>query len=101
MNDYVVMEKKGNYNERFFQIKYCDIKKAYLLKDLDYGTGTFIKILHKLVLRNISMISFGDSHFNVNVILQSNSASTKTKYLLQKPRNIVINFVSGPKQGEK
>ncbi len=46
-------------------VKYDLEKKSYFLKDLEDGTGTFIKIAPKIVLRNNAVISFGQTHFAV------------------------------------
>ena len=55
-------EEKG-FGKRHFQIKYDLTRKTYLLKDMEDGTGTFIKIAPKWTLKNNSIISFGDIHF--------------------------------------
>ena len=55
-------EEKG-FGKRHFLIKYDPEQKKYFLKDLEEGTGTFIKIAPKWELRNNSVISFGETHF--------------------------------------
>ena len=57
-------DEKG-FGKRHFVIKYNTEKKNYFLKDLEDGTGTFIKIAPKMVLKNNTIISFGDIHFAI------------------------------------
>lgn len=79
-NDFIVDCKAKVFEKRYFMIKHCNVRKAYLLKDLEYGTGTFIKVSPRCVLKNNSIISFGDIHFCVSIMAQFNSASTKVLY---------------------
>ncbi len=59
----MVPQEERGFGKRHFLIKYDTEKKTYYLKDLEEGTGTFIKIAPKWALRNNSVISFGDIHF--------------------------------------
>jgi len=59
----VVSSEEKGFGKRHFQIKFDIEKKGYLLRDLEDGTGTFIKIFPKWILKNNSIISFGDIHF--------------------------------------
>jgi pSer/pThr/pTyr-binding forkhead associated (FHA) protein len=51
-------------------IKYVLDKNFYIIKDLGEGTGTFIKIEKQVILRNGHIISFGDSHMVIGLVLE-------------------------------
>jgi len=50
-------------------IKFSNEANSYLLKDLGEGTGTFIKIERPCVLKNGHIISFGENHMVVGIIV--------------------------------
>ena len=73
-NDYVVPSEERGFGKRHFVIKYMDDKSNYFLKDLDDGTGTFVKVYPKIILKNNTIISFGNIHFAV-VLAQTKTLS--------------------------
>ena len=90
MNDYIVPQDEKGFGKRHFVIKFCPEKKCYLLKDLEDGTGTFIKISPKVALKNNSIISFGDIHFAV--IFPPKDQENKN--------TMIIKFLEGPRAKE-
>ena len=46
-----------------FEIKYDLERNVYLIKDGSHGTGTFIKISPKRILRNMAAIWIGEVQF--------------------------------------
>ena len=50
-------------------IKYDLGRKAYMIKDLGDGNGTFIKIVPRFTLFSGCMISFGEVHLTVQIKL--------------------------------
>lgn len=85
-------EEKG-FGRRHFVIKYSIERKIYILKDLEEGTGTFIKINPKLTLRNNSIVSFGDIHFAVIF-------PPVDPILPEAKPSILVKFLEGPKAKE-
>lgn len=67
----------------FFVIEYDTISRLYSLKDMDRGTGTFLRIEKPMPLRDGIIVSFGDSHMLVSI--SSNS------------QDIDLKFIDGPK----
>jgi hypothetical protein len=49
-------------------IKFSTLNRAYRIKDLSEGTGTFVRIINPTPLKEISVISFSDSHMMVNIV---------------------------------
>ena len=58
--DYLLPIKRCNNPGRFFKIQYLKKLNEYILKDLNKGIGTFIKIQDSMYLRNKSIINIGD-----------------------------------------
>ena len=81
-NDIVVAPEEQGMGEKHLMIQYSMETKGYSIKDLGEGTGTFVKIESRLVLRQGSIVSFGDSHMVVNVRLSD---------------KIQLKFLDGPK----
>lgn len=52
--------------KRHFEIKYDILKDLYRIKNL-FGSGLFVKIEKKLLLRNNSIFSFSTSHIIVKI----------------------------------
>lgn len=50
----------------YFVIRYIQEKNAYAIKDMGDGSGTFLKISYKCILKDNSTICFGDIHFTVS-----------------------------------
>jgi hypothetical protein len=42
----------------------------YVLRDLGEGTGTFMKVEKQTILKNGNIISFGDSHMVIGLVLE-------------------------------
>ena len=70
--------------KQHFQIQYSSGK--YLLQDLNDGTGTFVRLDRPFLLRNNSIVSFGDSHLWF----------TLENYLVP---SVTLKFIDGPKVG--
>ncbi len=45
-------------------------KNGYFLKDMGEGTGTFIKVDQYFILKNGHIVSFGESHMVVGLVLE-------------------------------
>lgn len=75
--------------QRYFCITYDTKKKKYILKDMEDGSGTFIKIMFKQALRAHNLISFGDSLFTVDL--------RPTYKVGEKGEDLIIEFIVGPK----
>jgi hypothetical protein len=44
------------------------------LKDLGEGSGTFIKVETNFVLKNGHIVSFGENHMVVGIVLEKNTS---------------------------
>ena len=51
-------------------IKYNIEKNFFNLRDVGDGSGTFIKVDREMVLKNGHIVSFGDSHMVVGLVLE-------------------------------
>ena len=89
INDIILPQTEKGVGRRHFLIQYKPIAGGvYLLKDLGDGMGTFIRIIHPLLLRNNFIISFGESHMLVAI---EDSV----------PSRLVLRFIDGPKVEQK
>ena len=75
-------------------IKYDPENKVYLLKDLKHGTGTFLKISNKRIIKDKIIISFGAITF---VIVPDYKP---IPYCVSIFRRLNIKFLEGLKSGE-
>ena len=57
------------FGTKYFVIKFSNEQNNYLLKDLGEGTGTFIKVERDFVLKNGHIVSFGENHMVVGIIV--------------------------------
>jgi hypothetical protein len=71
LND-VILPKGDGFGERHFMIKYMYEKNYYIIKDLGEGSGTFIKVQKETILKNGHIVSFGDFHMVVGLVLDKN-----------------------------
>lgn len=71
MND-ILLPKCEGFGSWHFAIKYVPDKNHYILRDLGEGTGTFIKVQKQTILKNGHIISYGDSHMVVGIVLEKN-----------------------------
>lgn len=60
--DYLLPLKHYDKIGRFFKIQYISKINEYIIKDLDNGLGTFIKIQDSIYIRDSSMVNIGDSY---------------------------------------
>lgn len=67
VNDYITPGKEIGWGRKHFVIKYKVDKNAYFIKDLIEGTGTFIKIASKTLIKDHSIYSFADINFTVAI----------------------------------
>lgn len=63
INDYIIPKEEAGFGKRHFLIKYDPENRKYFLKDIPEGSGTFIKIPQKMLLKQNNVISFGEYHF--------------------------------------
>ncbi len=56
--------------KRHFEIKYDILRDSYRIKNL-FGSGLFVKIEKKLLLRNNSIFSFSTSHIIVKISMDA------------------------------
>ena len=68
MCDYVLPIGEG-FGAKHFVIKFSNEQNNYLLKDLGEGTGTFIKVERDFVLKNGHIVSYGENHMVVGIIV--------------------------------
>jgi hypothetical protein len=68
LND-VVLPSEESFGSRHFQIKFSIEQNSYFLKDLGEGTGTFIKVGKRFVLKNGHIVSFGENHMVIGIIV--------------------------------
>lgn len=68
LND-VVLPAADNFGARHFQIKFSNEHNCYTIKDLGDGSGTFIKVQKQFILKNGHIVSFGDNHMVVGIIV--------------------------------
>ena len=69
LND-VILPKAEGFGPRHFAIQYSIDKNGYFLKDTGEGTGTFLRVDRQFVLKNGHIVSFGDSHMVVGLVLE-------------------------------
>ena len=75
-------------------IKYDPENKLYLLKDLPHGTGTFLKMSNKLVIKDKIIISFGTITF---VVVPDYKLIPYCAFIFRK---FNVKFLEGLKSGE-
>ena len=69
LND-VLLPKSEGFGRRHFMIHFSLEKNGYFLKDLGEGTGTFIKVHKEAILKNGHIVSFGETHMVVGLVLE-------------------------------
>lgn len=112
LND-VVLPKSEGFGRRHFMIQFNLEKNGYFIKDLGEGTGTFIKVQNQTILKNGHIVSFGESHMVVGLVLEkkdrpddSNSQLGGSNLLVRKPTEkalltqLMVQFIDGPKAKE-
>ena len=72
VNDIWLSEQEKGVGKRHFMIKFNKGERylesqSYFIKDMGDGLGTFIRVEQPLKLRNLNIVSFGDSHMIVNI----------------------------------
>jgi hypothetical protein len=72
INDFNFPENETNIGKRHFEIKYDLSTDEYKIKNLS-GTGLFIKIENKILLRNNSIFSFSNIIFNCKIDISYNN----------------------------
>lgn len=68
LNDVLLPEHDG-FGARHFYIKYSNDLNSYMIKDLGEGSGTFIKVQKQFILKNGHIVSFGENHMVVGIIV--------------------------------
>ncbi len=76
-NDYIFPESQG-FAPQHFYIHYIREKNAYMLRDLNKGTGTFLKIQHSVILRSGHIVSFGQTHMVIGIMLEKKDTAPPT-----------------------
>ncbi len=61
----MVPSEEVGFGKRHFVIFYDLVRQAYFIKDLEDGTGTFVKIMPSYKLKNNTTISCGETHFAI------------------------------------
>ena len=89
VNDYVLPNEEGVGN-RHFLLKYQALERKYTIRDLGEGTGTFIKITTKLLLKDNYILSFGENHMVVQ----------HCEIIGQEQPKITLKFIDGSKSDE-
>lgn len=69
LNDYILSAEQG-FGRRHFMINFSVEKNGYFLKDVGEGSGTFIKVEQQTILKNGHIVSFGDNHMVVGLVLE-------------------------------
>lgn len=82
LNDILFPPGDAGIGSKHFVIKYSMENRAYSIKDLGDGSGTFIKVESPFILKQGNVISFGDSHMLVNLRIK---------------KKIQLKFLDGPK----
>jgi FHA domain len=67
LND-VLLPKSEGFGRRHFMIQFSIEKNGYYLRDLNDGSGTFIKIDTEKILKNGQIVSFGETHMVVGIL---------------------------------
>jgi len=88
--------------KRHFEIKYDIAKDNYKIKNL-YGSGLFIKINKKTLLRNNSIFSFSTSHIIIKISMDNRNISEATEATEGENLNSLISLkiIHGLKEGEE
>jgi hypothetical protein len=68
LND-VLLPGHDGFGARHFYIKYINEFNSYMIKDLGEGSGTFIKVQKQFILKNGHIVSFGENHMVVGIIV--------------------------------
>ena len=93
----MVPSLETGWGKNHFLIKFVPERNTYFLKDLIEGSGTFIKVTTRLLLKNKYIISFADFHIAF-IFPPKDPAYYLTYYSLV--RAIFIKFLEGPKANE-
>lgn len=64
--DSIVNENSHAYNEKHFEIRYFQKEDNYKVKDL-FGSGVYIKIKERFILKNNSIFAFINTHILINI----------------------------------
>lgn len=73
LNDYILPgHESSGFGQRHFMIHFSVERNGYFLKDTGDSTGTFIKVDpdQSVVLRNGNIITYGDNHMVVGLVLE-------------------------------
>ena len=79
------------------------------MRDLGEGTGTFIKVDRQFILKNGHIVSFGESHMVVGLVLEKKERTPKneeSKLTVKKDpastlvTQLMVQFIDGPKSKE-
>eukprot|EP00347_Sterkiella_histriomuscorum_P023191 403335604 len=113
LNDYILSAEQG-FGRRHFMIHFSVDKNGYFLKDGGEGSGTFIKVDQQTQLKNGHIVSFGDNHMVVGLVLEkkekedtnplnhSHSLNLSAKKIPEKTlvTQLMVQFIDGPKTKE-
>lgn len=77
INDVIIPQGELGMGQRHFMIKYVIESQNYFIKDMGEGTGTFVKIIQPLELKQGYIISFGESHMIISWNPQSEAITVK------------------------
>lgn len=64
----MLVDKDNALGQRYFCITFNYKKNTYFLKDMEDGSGTFVKVVGREVLREQNIVSFGDCSFVVSFV---------------------------------
>lgn len=67
----VVLKNNDTLGSNHFRIRYCPYKNKYLMKDMEIGQGTFIRIEEPTILQSGTVICVGESHIVVGLIFDN------------------------------
>ena len=84
-SDPVIFANENTPGAKEPQFRIHFYQQVYYISDMGRGTGTFVKVKNKVLLRDSSIISFGDNHMVTKM----------------KDPGIVLHFIEGIKNGEK
>jgi hypothetical protein len=71
----VLLPQGESFGNRHFLIKFSNDLNSYYLKDLGEGSGTFLKVETNFVLKNGHIVSFGENHMVVGIVLEKTSTN--------------------------
>ena len=80
-NDYIFPAEDSGFGQKQFKIFYSVNEDQYYLKDLGDGSGTFIRVDTKIIVRQGYIVTFGNYHIVLNYKMSKDPDPDHTIYI--------------------